>query len=444
MKRKFLDFFRVNLGLKILSVIIAVVIWYVVVNISDPVETKGFSVKVTVENEGYIANGKKIYRIDDDYKTVTVFAKANRSVLNEVTEDDISVVADLTQIVDMNTDPVRVPLSASCRRIPVTNLTLSRTTIPITIENIATLELPVTVSTGETTPSQEYEVGRTVPNPDSIVVKGPESIINSVDSAVAVIDVTGMTQDSVRQAKLVLYDKNSKAISESTIEDDLTITGGTKDVTVYVELWKRRSDVSLNVEYDGRPAEGYHVDSISTTPQTVTVVGSPTALKKLKKNGNTLTIPASLINIDGAASSVSTEIPLADILPDEMRPAKNTADIVVATISILSDKSVELKLDVDNIKVKNLNPTLALSYEQTEVPVLIRGDGEVTGNLNAQDIVAAINLEGLEAGEHTIPVRIKLPEGAVLEKEVEITITLKEIATPVPTEAEEPTGNPEK
>jgi YbbR domain-containing protein len=122
-----------NLGLKLLSVLIAIVIWYVVVEVNDPIETASFTVKVTVANETYIANGKQIYHIDDDYKTVTAYIKSNRSTLKKITADQITVTADLTQIVDIKREPVMVPLTASRQGINPANITLSRTAIPITI-----------------------------------------------------------------------------------------------------------------------------------------------------------------------------------------------------------------------------------------------------------------------------------------------------------------------
>ena len=59
--KKHLAWLTNNLPLKIISVVIAIVIWYVVVYYNDPVETKGFSVPVTVDNTSYIANGKQTF-----------------------------------------------------------------------------------------------------------------------------------------------------------------------------------------------------------------------------------------------------------------------------------------------------------------------------------------------------------------------------------------------
>ena len=424
--KKILSSFRNNIGLKLISVLVAVVIWYVVVDIDDPVVTNTYNVKITVENEAYIASGKEIYHIDDANKTVGVSIRANRSTLRSISEDDITVIADLTQIVDMDREPVMVPLRAECNGVTHTNITLSRTTIPITIESIATKTFAVAVDTGESVPSEEYEVGRLTASPDQVVINGPESIIEMIDTAVARIDVTGMTMGSNKEAKLILLGKDQSEISEDTIQDDLTFQGGTPDITVSVELWKRRSDVVLDAQYHGTPAEGYHVESVTTTPDTITVVGDSQALLQLTQDGNAIHAPADLIGIDGADEDVVAEINLTEILPENMRLARNTAEEATTTIAIRSDETKELVIDVDNIQVLNLDSSLGAFFGQAEVTVRIKGSGANFENVTEENIAASIDLKGLKAGDMDVPVSFDLPAGVTVDEAVTLNISLKE------------------
>ena len=436
--RKFLGSFRNNIGLKLISVVVAIVIWYIVVDIDDPVETNTYTVKISVANEAYIASGKEIYHIDDANKTVGVSVRANRSTLRSISEDDITVTADFTQIVDMNRDPVMVPLTAECKGVSRNNITLARTTIPITIESIATKTFAVAVDTGESVPSEEYEVGRVTVSPDQIVINGPESIINQIDTAVARIDVTGMTIDSSREAKLVLLGKDQSEISEDTITDDLTFGGGTPNVTVNVELWKRRSDVVLDVQYFGTPAEGYHVESVTTTPDTITVVGDSQALLQLTQNGNVIQTPADLIGIEGADEDVYAEIHLAEILPENMRLSRNMAEEASTTIAIRSDETKELVLDVDSIEVLNIDSNLAVSYGQAEITVRIKGSGANLDSVTEENIGASIDLAGMAAGDMNVPVNFTLPAGVSVDEAVTLNISLKEkVAAPAEESAED-------
>ena len=51
MKTNLLSKLTKNLALKIISVVIAIVIWYVVVDFNDPIETESYSVRIEVTNE---------------------------------------------------------------------------------------------------------------------------------------------------------------------------------------------------------------------------------------------------------------------------------------------------------------------------------------------------------------------------------------------------------
>ena len=437
MSKSIIEILRRNIGLKLLSVLIAVIIWYVVVQMNDPIEAKSYQVRITTENESYITNGKQIFHIDDTYKIVTVYLRANRSILRDTSADDISVVADLTQIVDLNRDPVMVPLTASCRSVQSSNITLSRTAIPISIENIATKEFPVTVDTGDSIPGQNYEVGRTTPDPEQVVINGPESIINNIDSVIAQIDVTGMTQSGTKQATIVLLNKDQEVISTETIEDDLTLSAGTTGVRVAVELWRKQSDVTLQVEYSGEPAAGYHVTNITTTPETVTVAGSSDALKALKENGNTLTIPGEMVNVAGASSDIAVEVSLTEIMPENMRLAKNTAETATVYLTILSDATMEMTVDVDEIQVENLPEDLTVSYDQTEIVIRISGVQSRLENLKDSDIQVSIDADGMHSGDLTLPLKVSLPDGITLEEDVSISVHLKEKAVAETTPAKE-------
>ena len=55
-----------NLILKILSVLMAILIWIVVLNINDPSKTRVISgIKVAVENESVITDNNQVYTITE-------------------------------------------------------------------------------------------------------------------------------------------------------------------------------------------------------------------------------------------------------------------------------------------------------------------------------------------------------------------------------------------
>ncbi len=430
MKKNLLSKLTDNLALKIISVVIAVVIWYMVVDYNDPIVQRSISgVEIQVRNGSYVANGKRVYHIDDQYKTISVIVEGNRSAVRDLNAEDILVTADLTQIVDMNSTPyVYVPLSASCPGISREDITLPRQTIPITIENIASQEFAISVDTGGTKPDKDYEIGRLRASMDTVTVSGPESIIRSIDSVVAEISVSGMAASGEVTAELHIFDTAGNELSATTLEDDLSFDGsGIPEIEVQVELWKKRTGIRFQVETEGEPAEGYQISDITTTPEEIAVAGTDEALEELKQNGNVITIPGDLISVEGISSDREfDDIKISDLLPEDIMRASNVSETVTVKVAVLPLDSQEYDLDVDRITTENLDPDLTVSYDSAELPVRVQGTEQDLAELQVSQISASIDFSGWAAGDYTLPVSISLPEGYELLEKVSIYVHLRE------------------
>ena len=104
---------------EILSLIVAIFIWLLVINLDNPIITKTFVVTdVQLLNEAYIdADGKMCMR-DEEQQPIRVTIKAKRKILDDISVMDIRAVADLQQAVSLDTTPVMVPITASVGKIP--------------------------------------------------------------------------------------------------------------------------------------------------------------------------------------------------------------------------------------------------------------------------------------------------------------------------------------
>lgn len=71
---------RNNTGLKVLSLAIALILWYVIGNINDPVKTVAFSgIPVQVINSDVLQNENKVYEITEgETVAISVRGKADR------------------------------------------------------------------------------------------------------------------------------------------------------------------------------------------------------------------------------------------------------------------------------------------------------------------------------------------------------------------------------
>ena len=412
-----------NWTLKLASVAIAFLIWLVVGNINDPIIQKVYSnVKVNITNGSYIESRGMTYRLDSNYQTVSVTLRGNSSKVTK-RNDDIVVEADLTQIVDMDSTPVMVPVTVKCKDISAENITVSPITIPREIEERETKDFMIAVNYGDSVPGAGYEVGKIYANPEKISVSGPESIIDKIDRVVANVSVEGMTVNSSKKANLIIYDKNQEIMSDKEMQY-LTFDIGDSKVDVYVELWSTVSGVTFTCDPKGTPANGYAVSKIVTTPSEISLAGTEEALETLKKNGNQIEIPSRLVDIGNARETVECKIDLAEILPSGTKTVSNQAESIIVEVGILPLGSKQISLPTQNIQALNLTGELQTVFTDTALTVTVRGKEEDLKNVTAASIKASIDCSGLDEGTYNLPVTITLPNNITLLSEITANVQL--------------------
>lgn len=417
-----------NLTLKIISVLVAVLIWLFASNASDPVVIERYAVKVSVVNDSYIYDEEKTYQINEEDRTVTAYITGKKSVVSG--RSDITVEADMTQIVDMEADPAYVPVQFKpVNGIAMENVNIIPKTIPVSIEEIETKEFVITVN-AEGAAATGYEIGEVAATPEKVSIQGPKSTIDKIKSVIGTINVDEMSSDSVKQAKLSLVDQNDVTMTEDAmgylqfykISEDRT-------VDVSVKLWRIQDNIKVEADFSGTPAYGYQVDKITTTPEKISVAGSEEALKQLEEQNNTISIPASLINVDGMSQDLEANIKLSSILKEDdgYKIPQNLAQSVLVKVSILPYGSKEFEVNTSNIVTKGLADGLRLSFDQDSITVRVKATESELEALKAEDIKASIDLTDKLASEYTLPVTITLPEGYEQVEDAVTTVQLTQV-----------------
>lgn len=413
--------------LKILSLAIAVLIWLIVRNVQDPVIVQTFyDIPVTLVNESYLSNNMKIPLLIDGDDTVKVRIKAEESVIKELKKEDIVAQADMTQIY-MDATPKMVPVEVTCKGIADDNITVTPRNIQVDIENQTSVEKTIAVNTGDTTPDKDYEVGSLQANPEKVTISGPESIINKIDKVVAKIDVTGMKESNVElDSELKIYDKNQDELSEKQLS--YLNPAGVQDnkIKIQAQFWKVQKNVKIGSEYSGSPQYGYEVDSVSVVPETLSLAGTDEALQKLAVEGNTLTIPASYIDVSGKDSDFDVKVDISELLPENMKLARDINSTVIATVKILPYNSRDYEVSPTQIKVENKPENMNYKFEPDKIVARIKAKEEDLDNLKTDDIQMKIDLKDAKAGENTLPVTVTLPEGYELVEDITVKVALIE------------------
>ena len=414
-----------NLSLKILSLIVAILVWLLVINVDNPIVTRSFVVTdVQLLNEAYIdADGKMCMR-DDEQEPIRVTVKAQRKVLDDLSVMDIRAVADLQQAVSLDTNPVMVPISVTIGRIPSENIQVNPQNLSLHIEDKETQEFVVNVAVGNNSkPEKGYEIGTLESSPEKIRITGPTSLINKIDKVTASIDVNGATSDVVKEREVTVIDKNGEEFSAQ----DMSYLNVSK-VYVTARLWKVRTDVKIGAECSGTPADGYQVESVTTTPNVISVSGSDEALAALAEQGNIVSIPAEVIDISGKSKDYEEKVKISDYLPEGLKLINDSSADVFVHVNILPEGSTVCEIPTKNIKVEDMPDGMQVTFDAAQIEVRVKKTEEDLENLNEKEIKASINLKDTEEGVYEIPVDISIPNGYELVDEVTADIEVSKIS----------------
>ena len=415
-----------NLSLKILSVAIAILIWLLVVNADNPIGTKSFVIgDVQLLNEAYLDADGKMCMQDDKQESIRVTIKANRKTLDRITASDIKAVADLQQAVSLNTDPVMVPITVSCDKVLPDNIEVTPKNLSIHIEDKDTQEFVVNVTTNNTKPDNGYEVGTLTSNPEKLKITGPTSLINKIDKVNASVDVDGTSEDVTEETDVKIIDKNGEEFTDT----DMAYLNISK-VSVTARLWKVRPEVRIKAEYEGTPADGYEVESISTTPNVISVAGSDEALSALEEQNNTVTIPSSATDVSGRDSDYEVKINISDYLSQGLKLTSDSSEDVFVRVNILPQGSSVCEVPTKNIKVENAPESMQVAFDTAKIEIRIKKTEEDLSDLKESDIKASIDLKDKTEGSFEVPVKIEIPEGYELVDEVTTGVEISPISTP--------------
>ncbi len=406
MVKKLMKHLANNPGLKILSIVIAVILWLVVVNFNNPKITNTFTIPVTVINNEVLEDMGKTYDPVGQTDRAVFYVKGDRSYMDKLDGSDFVATADLSQIVDIagNSDeklvPINISVNSAAKRFE-DKLTITQKTVnmQIRLEDLATKQAYISYET-KGNPAEGFAIGDVTASPNLIKISGPRSIVSRVSKVVTSVDVEGLAEDINVNVEPVLYDENGAVIqsdrvslSQSRIEVSVQILG-TKQVPVYCTA-------------SGTPAEGYRFIELEYAPETIMIKGEPSVLNQIQG----IRIPEDAIDLEGATGDVENSIditPYLDALGVSLVNSDENKIAVKAMIEQLEVRNMELPMEA--LQILNQPENLDVTFEETKLTIPVRGMGEELSELTESQIQVSVNLLNLPVGVHAVAAEVTLDE----------------------------------
>lgn len=419
-----------NLGLKITSLVVAIVLWFIVVNITDPIITQTYkNVPVRIINSEVITDANKTLEVIEGSSMVTsVVVKASRSTIQELgtSPDSIIATADMSCL---SKDGISVPIEFTTSKYAdkVESIRSSSDVLKVNIENRRTIQLPLNATTSGEIESG-YILGNVIPNQNQVRVSGPESVINRVASAFVDVQVTGFTSDISTQADIMLFDNNGDGIPTSNLELNVS------SVRVDVEILATKK-VPIYYSTIGIPAEGYGVTGeVEINPEMITIAGERNVIDPVSE----IKVPAEELNITGQSDNLMVVLDIRNYLPDGIRLADD-ANMGRASITVFIEPFIEQEYGIfpKNITIENVPEGFEAEFVEDEgidfVLVGLAQDLEKLqmSSLNARvdfdDYALLHEISGFKSGEYDTFLVLDLPGGVQIKEPVSIRLRLNEV-----------------
>lgn len=382
-----------NIGIKILAVILAAILWLVINNVEDPIKTdKFYDVPVRKLNEQAIKSNNQEYEVIDGDKVDITFT-ARRSIADNLKESNFIVTADLSKVTDMNTVTINISCPGYEDDVIIKNS--SHQVMRISREEVAQLRTFVKVRVkGE--PADGFFVAKKTSN-TMLTVSGPKSKIERIKEIVAEVDVTAQTQTYQTYEYVEVYDDEGEKIDKSNL------TFSQEAVPINLEIYPTKI-VDIVVTTEGKPADGFYMTDYEVGPNKIEIAGKEEQLKNI----SSLNV---VVNIEGAGENIQREIDLNDFLEKDLLIVEED-DTALVNITIEKEETKRLSIRVDDIGIKN-KPDLSAKIQNTgSITIELSGPRSELNKVTSRMLKPFIDLYQFTYGTYEIKLQMEKIEGA--------------------------------
>ncbi|HWP95982.1 MAG TPA: CdaR family protein [Syntrophomonadaceae bacterium] len=292
-----------KIGLKVISLILACLLWFYVVN-RGPADGGANAVQVDLKHY-HLADGLAFS--GPEQVSVRVWG-------NESGKDSIVAYVELDKLGPGTYElPVKVePVKGAILT------TVEPSKVKIELNQLSQHIFTVGYEVSKNPPSG-YQVLDLMVVPDKCVIEGQESNVKRVSKVVCLADLSNVTDTTSFKANLVARDSKGIEVQGLTF-----VPAG---VNVYAVVTQKQASKKLPVKVPvgQQPAALYKVGKIEMIPDTVSVLGSETALNDLKE------VSTKALDLSGKNASFSQEVDL--VLPDGVKayPAKILVNVEITS-----------------------------------------------------------------------------------------------------------------
>lgn len=381
-----------NIGLKILALLIAVIVWWVVMNIDDPLVKKTINgVSVELRNDDDLIDKGYIYEVESG-NVIAITVWAPESVAKELKSSDFIAYADLSQLSPLtDTANITVECVKSDVKNDIKEITSKIQVVKLSIDNKQTAEVPVTTAIVGN-PAENYVIGDISISQNKIDITGAASVIEKIVRAEIKYDVSNMMQSVNEMVTPVFYDENNNVVDTGAIQ--LSRNSLRLSVVINPTKW-----IGITINPSVTVADDYKMVGYSLSFDQVKISGTQESLANI----SAIDLPSDAIELTDVTESQDCVVNLANYLKASYKIVSGTTELTVhIDIEPMVVKSYIVRKN--GIAVNNLGDGLEAQIEDSYIEVKVKAIQEVHDSFNMDVLNPNIDLKGYGPGEYEVPV----------------------------------------
>ncbi len=387
-------------GSAVISVIIAIFIWFAVETVIEPGSTQVYSVPVdfTFNDAAYKSQGLSVVSLPS--KTVNVTIQGDGTILGGVSESDILVYPDYSSVKGEGEYSLRLVVrNAGTKRFDIVNDNLGY--IDLTFDKFVTSTYNISTNVTGIEIAEGYYMDVPVISPQTVTITGPDKSVSRVASVVA-----NITLDEIRSESAIVTSRLSYLDEAGSIIETDDITADIEQVEVTIPIY-RIVELPLTVEFTNVPT-GFDPAVLQATlsNKTIRIAGSSSQIDSLTS------ISAGIIDL--TTFELDEEIILNITLPESV---KNVDGLQSVTVNFSGISNYTTKtITVTEIQTVNVPSNVEITFPSEQInSVTLIGDADELDALSDTSVVGVVDFSptnlGVSNGQQTTPVQIVVPSG---------------------------------
>ena len=368
----------------VLSVVIAFALWVYVISVVSPESEETFyDVPVTYQNDVLEERGLMIV---SENPTVTLRLKGNRSDLNELNANNITILVDLaaiqapgTQMLGYRTNfPGNIPSNA------IDILSQSPNILQLKVENKVKKTVDIRLEYVGSVP-EDYIAEKDNPIMDTTTVEvvGPESAVSKVDHAVIQVDLTDKAESIIGAFPYTLCDEEGEPV-----DGELLVTN-IENVNLSVKIQRvKEVPLVLNIVEGGGATKT--TCKIDMPVQSLVVSGSESKLQELAA------IELGTLNLAELKRPVN-RVEFDIVLPEGVTNMSGESRVTI-TVSFPDLAKKKLQINQAFFQTTNVPEGMTVAWITQVLEVEVRGSKEQIAEITENDIIVTMDFEGEELG----------------------------------------------